>query len=513
MAVVIDGTNTPTAGGVGYGDGTELAFTSAGTSGQVLTSNGSGAPSFQAIPAQSSVGPSPFTATINTTALSGISSPALISATTLDSDRDLLLFTDASGYPNAIVYNSATNTFGSAVLIRSVDVASGTYIKLTKVSANSVLAVSVDGGALTALEAVALSISDTTITVGTAATKTLSVALGNWSDIFTVGSTFVLGIYFGTPSIKLLAMTVSGATVTIGNETSLQSTTSKGFFINAISSSQFLVSANDNSTTTTFTPVSISGTTLTLGTAATSTTSCVYLMYASALASGRIGVITSDSTRQIQQGFIVSVSGTTATATTVQLISTGSAVTLSNSLFVTSGSQILFYNGYTHCNVLTDSSGTAVAGTAVNLFTSAADRFVLGSSIYSLNSSLQPIKVSISGNNAVGALLSGAPQYVNNPSGYAVNTVRYPLNSYTNSVASDIATPVLTGVIYGATYAATYKSASVQAFGVAVSANSGVSYALPSYGPAAKVNSANTAGWVYALVSIGNYYLIRLTVA
>ena len=45
MAITIDGNNTPTLGGIGYGDGTELAFTSAGTSGQVLTSNGSAAPS------------------------------------------------------------------------------------------------------------------------------------------------------------------------------------------------------------------------------------------------------------------------------------------------------------------------------------------------------------------------------------------------------------------------------------------------------------------------------------
>lgn len=51
MPVIINGSNTPTSGGVGYGNGTELAFTAAGTSGQVLTSNGAGAPSFAAIPA------------------------------------------------------------------------------------------------------------------------------------------------------------------------------------------------------------------------------------------------------------------------------------------------------------------------------------------------------------------------------------------------------------------------------------------------------------------------------
>ena len=46
MAVVITGNNTPTAGGVTYGDGTQYATTSAGTSGQVLTSAGSGAPTW-----------------------------------------------------------------------------------------------------------------------------------------------------------------------------------------------------------------------------------------------------------------------------------------------------------------------------------------------------------------------------------------------------------------------------------------------------------------------------------
>jgi hypothetical protein len=50
MAIVIDGNNTPTAGGIGYGDGTELAFTTVGTSGQLLQSNGASAPSWVAAP-------------------------------------------------------------------------------------------------------------------------------------------------------------------------------------------------------------------------------------------------------------------------------------------------------------------------------------------------------------------------------------------------------------------------------------------------------------------------------
>lgn len=46
MPVTITGSNTPTAGGVVYGDGTTYVTTSAGTSGQALVSNGAGAPSF-----------------------------------------------------------------------------------------------------------------------------------------------------------------------------------------------------------------------------------------------------------------------------------------------------------------------------------------------------------------------------------------------------------------------------------------------------------------------------------
>ena len=48
MPVTIVGNNTPTAGGVVYGDGANYVSTAAGTSGQVLTSAGSGAPTWSA---------------------------------------------------------------------------------------------------------------------------------------------------------------------------------------------------------------------------------------------------------------------------------------------------------------------------------------------------------------------------------------------------------------------------------------------------------------------------------
>ena len=46
MAIIIDGTNTPTAGAIATGDGTTLKFTAAGTSGQILQSNGASLPTW-----------------------------------------------------------------------------------------------------------------------------------------------------------------------------------------------------------------------------------------------------------------------------------------------------------------------------------------------------------------------------------------------------------------------------------------------------------------------------------
>tara|TARA_R110000868_G_scaffold20477_13_gene86578 strand:+ start:3452 stop:4315 length:864 start_codon:yes stop_codon:yes gene_type:complete len=46
MSIIINGSNTPTAGSAAIGNGTELAFTAAGTVGQVLTSNGASAPTW-----------------------------------------------------------------------------------------------------------------------------------------------------------------------------------------------------------------------------------------------------------------------------------------------------------------------------------------------------------------------------------------------------------------------------------------------------------------------------------
>jgi hypothetical protein len=69
MAIILNGNNTPTAGAVAVGDGTTLAFTSAGTSGQLLQSNGASAPSFTSTlvnPTVTNYTETPFTANSST---------------------------------------------------------------------------------------------------------------------------------------------------------------------------------------------------------------------------------------------------------------------------------------------------------------------------------------------------------------------------------------------------------------------------------------------------------------
>lgn len=80
LPIANGGTNataTPTAGGVSYGTGTAYAFSAAGTTGQVLTSNGTGAPSWSTLAARvdsisfGTTGLTPATATTGAVTVAG----------------------------------------------------------------------------------------------------------------------------------------------------------------------------------------------------------------------------------------------------------------------------------------------------------------------------------------------------------------------------------------------------------------------------------------------------------
>jgi hypothetical protein len=108
MTIVINGTNSPTAGSIGYGDGTNLAFTAAGTTGQVLTSATAGTPTWAAPSAGSLVLLSTVTAS---------NSATVDVETTFSSTYDTYM----------LVVSGATPTVDSAPLLMLMKIG-GTYI-------------------------------------------------------------------------------------------------------------------------------------------------------------------------------------------------------------------------------------------------------------------------------------------------------------------------------------------------------------------------------------------------
>lgn len=465
MTVIINGTNTPTAGGVTYGNGTEYATTSAGTAGQVLTSAGSSAPVWAAGPsgtggatatgnvtltsassgAQSITttaygqyvklpdattmtkaacsfniynnGPyqakilnnsgtllgfiNPYTsATVgladSSTAagawtLSGIDTigttakktflgtyTTLSQSIVLDADRTLLFFgSTSSSNIFGVVYNATTQTWGSMTTLRT---SGGTPAGIL-VSTDKVLMFSC---ASSALEAVVLSISGTTITVGTAATRTLSGAgtITNTNlkatSLIACGSSYILLLY-KSAAPTVIAATVSGTTVTIGaSETTLPGTSSTMGSIFYISASTFLAFSSESAVAIYATPYSVSGTTITLGTGATissGNTSINNTLRVGTISNGaRCWVMYQGAAGNDLAVSIVSVSGTTATTSTATALSgfdpsavTG-AQTYADVAIVGSKLAVALTDPTTslsQCNIVTDTSGTASAGTAV----------------------------------------------------------------------------------------------------------------------------------------------------
>lgn len=91
MPVTINGSNTPTAGGVTYGDGTTYANTAAGSAGQVLLSAGASAPAW--------------------TAQSALSVGSATTATTATSATSATTATNLAGGSNGTIpYQSASGT-------------------------------------------------------------------------------------------------------------------------------------------------------------------------------------------------------------------------------------------------------------------------------------------------------------------------------------------------------------------------------------------------------------------
>ena len=130
MAVVITGTNTPTAGGITYGDGTTYATTAAGTLGQVLQSNGASAPTWTT--AGASLTTPSFTTTIGVGAATasasgaGITFPATQSASsdanTLDDYEEGTFTFTGTGFTTSPTGTAYYTKIGDQVTLRIPDI-------------------------------------------------------------------------------------------------------------------------------------------------------------------------------------------------------------------------------------------------------------------------------------------------------------------------------------------------------------------------------------------------------
>jgi hypothetical protein len=266
-----------------------------------------------------------------------------------------------------VVYNRSTNTFGNVTLIRTGTVSAANFSAILS-STNQVLVVS---AITTAFEAVTLSISGTTITVNTAATATLSAntqGFANGCGLIAVGSSFVTSYQVATPACQIRALTVSGTTVTIGSASVLSGTNGSSIFggggLIVAGSSSVVIAVSTATTSIYTTPYTVSGSTLTVGTGTTTTGGTMTLQKLAALGT-RWYVGYNDGGTTVKAG-VVTLTGTTTTISTATLMS--SSASLADAIIIGSNKVLaLSSNSSNNANILTDTAGTASAGTAITL--------------------------------------------------------------------------------------------------------------------------------------------------
>lgn len=201
-----------TTGQVQYNNAGAFGGLSSGTSGQVLTSAGAGAaPTWATV--SSGINGDPRTVLTSKVVSYGVASTTFVGTIALGATTQMIVVSDTSGNYYASVYDSSTDTMGSVVTI-----ASGTNTDLRSYPISSTSAL-IAFTASTTLFVCILSVSGTTITVNTSAS---SASAGSYivSDPLLLGSTYAFCVATGAAvasSVRIIAATVSGATVTLGS--------------------------------------------------------------------------------------------------------------------------------------------------------------------------------------------------------------------------------------------------------------------------------------------------------
>ena len=425
----------------------------------------------------------------------------------IDSNRTLLLFGSTNIY--GIIYDTSTSTWGTTTLIRTASISN--YAAILSAT-NQVLVCS--NNTATGMEAVTLTLSGTTITVNTAATATLSATDNSSSySLVAVGTSWVVQYGVATPALQMRALTISGTTVTIGAATVLNGTTYTNVYVTAVSASVVLVTSNTNASTFFATPYTISGTTITVGTGATYATTSANSYKIQQISAGvRWAVVIANTGATSAIGLIISVAGTTASISSVTLATTVNANDVNNSGIIVSGSKLIYvpYSTGAQINILTDSSGTASAGTAIATFAGVSTGFPIS---VNATTNLATYYYQASTTN-VGRLLinfSGA-----SPVLFAVDSWFGVANTFADAGDTSFSSNVSTGLFYGTT---SYTYATNSAAGtkaVAVSENSFYPFVPKSSFPAGGVSNslriANNKKWLNAPAPSGstNYGILQI---
>lgn len=276
----------------------------------------------------------------------------------LDANRTCFLFGGTDCY--AIVYDASTQAWGSATLVRSA-LGNGQFVGILQAT-DKVLVVSGNNG--TEMQTVILSVNGTAITANTPTATTLTGSMQSIGKIIAVGTSWAVSYGTSTPASEIRAITVSGTTPTVGAASALPPANNvsailfaSGAIVRTLSSTASVIYAN---------PFTVSGSTLSAGTAATATATAAPFR---AFINGN-GNIVCHYLNTTHYATIFKLTGTTEAASSVSLGTAPTNIGGYSDCIQITASKTVFMSGQTgnaqyFVNILTDTAGTASAGTEI----------------------------------------------------------------------------------------------------------------------------------------------------
>jgi hypothetical protein len=358
----------------------------------------------------------------------------------LDATRSCILFGGATCY--AIIYDASTQAWGTATSVRTS--LGSNLFNGVKSATDQVLVCTCD--ATTGFEAVTLTIAGTAITVntGTKGTATLAGNIAEIGNVIAVSTSWVVAYGRATTVSAIRAITISGTTPTIGSESAQGVTAATA--PNIYASGSIVRTVNCDASSVYCKPFTVSGSSLSAGTAASTPATNNGIR---SFVDGNGNLVCAYNNSNLS-AVIFKLTTTTEAASAVVLVSgidPGAVVNYSEFIQITADKTMFICRvgaggAYWYANILTGTSGTATAGTAITVATkgnmgSFAALSVTGNyariAAYSVNAFYQ-ITFDCSGASPVqfknvataySAYSAGAPQFSN----------KYGMRSYTTLFA------------------------------------------------------------------------------